>query len=474
MKKLYFIGIAGSAMGNVAIACAQRGLDICGSDSGIYPPMSNLLAEYNIHTYNQFSAQNLEIEKPDLIIIGNSVSRGNPELEYVLNNRIPYTSMPALIHDELIDRNHSIVVSGTHGKTTTTSIIAWIFDNAGQKPGFLIGGVPSCFSTGCRPVPQELHNSEKGVFIIEGDEYDTAFFDKRSKFFHYAPSTLIINAIEFDHADIFNSLDDIILSFQRVIRLIPSKGLLLLCADDPIAGSMSKYSYSNTETFGFAPESIWRAESLRTEDNYSVFEVFYKNELLGTFHFSMSGQHNVRNALAGIATAIGYGIEISSIQKALKSFLPPKRRMEEIAVWNNCLIIDDFAHHPTAIRETIKGLKLKYPGRRIIACFEPRSNTTTRNIFQHELGLCFEGCAAVIIGPVNRPERYAEEERLNLPLLLQNLQDAGIHAFNVQDDQQIGWGQKAANILEQISQHDDIIAIMSNGNAGGLRSLLQH
>ena len=471
-KNLYFIGIAGSAMGNVAVACARRGFTVSGSDSGIYPPMSTFLEQNGIQMFQSFHPDNIQSSNPDMVIIGNAISRGNPELEYVLNHRISYTSMPAVVHDELIAHNTSIVITGTHGKTTTTSIAAWIFEDAGKQPGFLIGGMPNGFDTGCRPVPDELHNTDKGIFVIEGDEYDTAFFDKRSKFFHYSPTIVVINAIEFDHADIFDSLDDIRKSFKTMIRLIPSNGYLITCADFTETCDIALDANTQVETFGLHSKADWHIADIKTDEFSTVFTVYYKQSFFGTFTFSMSGEHNIRNAVGALASCFHAGLSAEEIKNGLATFKAPKRRMEEIAIWNNCIIIDDFAHHPTAISETVKAIKAKYPHRDIIACFEPRSNTTTRNIFQKEFAECFDGCKSVIIGPVNRPERYKESERLNIPLLLQYYSSKGVQSYSVQRNDSL-WGEEAIEYIKECAQTHDIIVLMSNGNIGGLRNLLQ-
>ena len=471
MKSLYFIGIAGSAMGNVAIACAKRGFSVSGSDAGIYPPMSTNLEKNNIEIYETFSEENFTNKSIDLVIVGNAISRGNVELEYVLNHRIPFTSMSALVHDEIIGKNTSIVITGTHGKTTTTSITAWLFEHAGKEPGFLIGGIPGGFESGCRPVPEELHTLGKGICIIEGDEYDTAFWDKRSKFFHYSPSIAVINAIEFDHGDIFDSLEQIRKSFRTFIRLIPGNGLLLVSADSQETLDILPYAYSRTETFGIAESADWKAVNIRQTENGILFECHYKKELLAEMNFTMRGNHNVRNALAAIACAYHSGLPIAEIQQGLQTFLPPKRRMEILGEWEGRMIIDDFAHHPTAIAETIKSLKETYPQRNIIACFEPRSNTTTRNIFQKELGECFQGASAVIIGPVNRPERYAEHERLDITSLLNEYKAHDIQTFSIQENVP-EWGKLAIPYFRECSKTGDIIVLMSNGNIGNLRTLL--
>ena len=346
MKTLYFIGIAGTAMGNLAIALSQRGFSISGSDAGIYPPMSTMLEDHEITCFQEYSEENLKTVQPDLVIIGNAMSRGNVEVEYVLDNRIPYASMSEIIHDEIIGSNSAIVITGTHGKTTTTSMTTMIFEQAGRQPGFVIGAKPGNFPYGCRPIPRELHESGTGICIIEGDEYDTAFWDKRSKFFHYPPSIAVINAIEYDHSDIFSSIDEILKSFRLFLRLIPSNGLLLLNADDTQARQMQESAHSRVETFSTEGQSDWNARIINQMDGYTIFECSYLGESLGEYSISMIGSHNVRNALASFACAYHSGIVPEDIRAGLQAFIPPKRRLENIGMWNDCIIIDDFAHHP--------------------------------------------------------------------------------------------------------------------------------
>ncbi|MGA1249207.1 MAG: UDP-N-acetylmuramate--L-alanine ligase [Candidatus Kapaibacteriota bacterium] len=471
MKSIFFIGIAGTAMGNLAIALSQRGFKVYGSDTGVYPPMSSMLDQHSIQYAQQYDSQNIMNCSPDLVIIGNAISRGNPEVEYVMNNSIPYTSMSSLIHDEIIGKNAAIVITGTHGKTTTTSLTATIFDYAGRYPGFVIGAKPGNFAYGCRPIPEEQFQAGTGICIIEGDEYDTAFWDKRSKFFHYPPKIAVINAIEFDHSDIFDSIDEIIKSFRLFLRLIPANGLLLLNADDSCALSMREHAYSQCETFSTAVEADWVARNVKQQEGITIFEYHYKQELIDTVSIPMIGLHNVRNALASIACAYHSGISKDAIRGGLEHFIPPKRRLEVIGHWNGRMVIDDFAHHPTAIKETVRALRAVYPDKKIHAVFEPRSNTTTRNIFQKELSSCFLGVNSIIFGPINRPERFLPSERLNIDDLIVSYAQESIPVYAISDDIS-DWGKQAMIYLEEFTQSDDIIVLMSNGNIGNLRALL--
>jgi len=471
---LHFIGIAGTAMGSVATACVQAGHRVTGSDEGVYPPMSDVLSRAGIEWHNGFSGERLLDLAPDMVVVGNAISRGNPELETVLDHRLAMTSMAGLIGSEFISRNTSIVCTGTHGKTTTSSMTAWILDHAGFRPGFLIGGVPYGFSSGCRPVPGEVHDTRTGVFVSEGDEYDTAFFDKRSKFVHYRPTIAIINNIEFDHADIFDSLDDIIWSFQQMIRIVPRNGCLFVNADDPVAVAAVKGAPAPVHRVGMGPDASIRITDLNRQPDGSSWTITRGDEPPAPFTLHMTGDHNVRNATMAILAAMESGVTLREAQAAIDAYRPPKRRLEAIGTWNGCTVVDDFAHHPTAIQATIQALRQQYPDARLHVVFEPRSNTTTRAFFQNELAACFAGATSVCVGPVNRPERYAVEDRLNTDQLVRDLAAATIPALSIDAERATdpAWGADVVPWLEQHSVEGDVIAILSNGNVGTLRSIL--
>ncbi|MBI3258709.1 MAG: UDP-N-acetylmuramate:L-alanyl-gamma-D-glutamyl-meso-diaminopimelate ligase [Ignavibacteriae bacterium] len=471
MNKLYFIGIGGTAMGAVALACSQLGFEVCGSDANIYPPMSDFLRESGILYYEGFSTNNIIDANPDMIVVGNSVSRGNPELEYALDERMTLVSMPEIIRDYLIAKNTSIVISGTHGKTTTSSLTAWLLDSAGLNLGFLIGGIPGNYKQGCRPAPK----ADNGYFVSEGDEYDTAFFDKRSKFLLYKPTIAVINNLEFDHADIFSSLDDIKKSFRLFARLIPRNGLLLAANEDANVREIAAAALSKVETFGLGEDAFWRAIDIEYSETGTNFALVKNGENVGRFSTLLSGEHNLRNTLAAISVAMNVGISIHDIQHGLNTYKLPKRRLETIGIWNGCTIIDDFAHHPTAIAETLKTLRQKYKGSRIVACFEPRSNTTTRNIFQKELPDSFQNADIVCFGALNRPERYGESERLNTTLIAETLRSEGktVQIISSEEGSNSQWGKDIYSFLEKNVREGDVIVLLSNGDFGGLRALLK-
>lgn len=471
---IHFIGVGGTAMGSVAVACRTQGHTVTGSDGPLYPPMSTVLDEAGITRYEGYDAERLRADAPDLVVVGNAISRGNPELEFLLDERWPMTSMAELVGRLFISRNTSIVCCGTHGKTTTASITSWLLEHAERQPGFLIGGVPGNFTQGCRPVPEGIHDTRAGVFVSEGDEYDTAFFDKRSKFVHYRPTVAIINNIEFDHADIFDSTEAIIRSFRHLVRLVPRSGVVLVNADDANARAAAENAPCPVESLGRAADATWRMTDITEDGSNTTWTLLRNGAMYGRFTLPMPGEHNIRNASMAVAATAHAGLSADEQAAAMPFFLPPKRRLEEIGTWNGCTVIDDFAHHPTAIAATMKALRQRYPNGAIHVVFEPRSNTTTRNFFQKELAECFAGAATVVLGPVNRPERYRADERLDTEQLVGDLQGAGIDAHSIPPERSSdpAWGRDVAAILEGRVKSGDVIAVLSNGDVGGLRALL--
>ena len=468
MSSLYFLGIGGTAMASVAVALSHAGHAISGSDTQLYPPMSSYLDDHNIRYFNGFSAENLLHASPDAVVVGNAISRGNPELEYALNHHIELVSMPELVRQHLIDKNTSLVVTGTHGKTTTTSLLAWLLEYGGLKPGFLVGGISENFSIGCRASGR----SEEGFFVSEGDEYDTAFFDKRSKFMLYRPDIAIINNIEFDHADIFNSLEDIKRSFRLFVNLIPENGSLFVNGDDPIATEIASRAFCKVERFGLTTESEWRASKIVIESGHSSFDISYNGTTLGNISVPLFGNYNIMNAVAAVAAATRTGLPFESIKQGMALFQRPKRRMEIVGTFpGNITLIEDFAHHPTAVRVTLEAIAQRYAGRRVVTCFEPRSNTTTRNIFQQELSECFGSAAVVVIGKVHRPDRYPPEESLNTSLLKKTLQKKGKTVF-LAGQNPGSYPDDMVTFLQGQVIEGDVVVILSNGSFSNLKNLL--
>jgi UDP-N-acetylmuramate: L-alanyl-gamma-D-glutamyl-meso-diaminopimelate ligase len=453
IKSVHFIGIGGTAMASVAGAMKDRGFVVSGSDQNVYPPMSGYLADKKIDVMNGYAEANLN-HKPDLVVIGNAISRGNPEAEVALDRKLRYCSLPELLKEYFIRGKRSLVVAGTHGKTTTTSLLTWVFEHNGLNPSFLIGGIPNNFSQGARFTDSEW-------FIIEGDEYDTAFFDKRSKFIHYLPEVAILNNLEFDHADIFGSLGEIQTSFRRLINLVPRVGQLLANGDDPNLAPLLQVTHCPVKRFGLGENNAVRAFNLKLGPTASEFEI-----PSAKFHLDLLGELNVRNALAVIACAKHCGLKNSQIQSAFSTFKGIKRRMEIRGIAGGVTIIDDFGHHPTAIRETLKALRLKFPSQKIWAIFEPRSNTTRRNVFQQDLASAFADADAVVVSQVAKLEQLKPEERLNPEQLMQDLQANGRPASYLADVDAI------VRHLTEKAQGGDVICVFSNGGFGGIHGRL--
>jgi UDP-N-acetylmuramate: L-alanyl-gamma-D-glutamyl-meso-diaminopimelate ligase len=453
IHRIHFVGICGTAMGSVAAALKQQGYLVTGSDDSVYPPMSTFLEQQGVEVVTGYRSVNLS-PTPDLVIIGNAMMRGNPEVEAVLSQRLYYVSLPEVIKEFFIRGKYSVVVTGTHGKTTTTSLLTWVLDQAGVEPGFLIGGIPENFGIGCR--------SGKGrYFVSEGDEYDCAFFDKRSKFLHYLPDLVVMNNIEFDHADIFPDLEAIKLSFKRLINIIPSDGYLVASGDDPTLATLLDRAPCKVEKFGLESDNVWTARFVKHSTRGVSFRAYQDQRSIGDFSLPLYGVHNVRNALAVIASSRLLGISSSAIQAGFSSFKNIKRRMELKGEFGGIAVIEDFAHHPTAVRVTLDAIRTRFPGRSIWALFEPRTNTTTRNIFQKELSTSFGSASHVVIGAINRPERFKPEERLSPEKLVSDLVSSGLDANHIPDVDQM------VKVLVDRLQPGDLVVIMSNGKFGG-------
>lgn len=453
IKSIHFTGIGGTAMAAVAAAMRDKGFAVAGSDHNVYPPMSTFLAARNIEVMPGYAESNLA-GKPDLVVIGNAISRGNPEAEYVLDQKLRYCSLPELLREFFIRGKRSVVVAGTHGKTTTTSLLAWVFEHNGLNPSFLIGGVPNNFGEGAR-----FTNSP--WFIIEGDEYDTAFFDKRSKFVHYLPEVAIINNLEFDHADIFDNLASVQTSFKRLINLIPRNGQLLANGDDPNLAPLLDVTHCPVKRYGLGESNSVQGFNPRYGPTASEFEIpSFK------FHLNLVGEINVRNALAVVACAKHCGLSNKQIQSGFDTFKGVKRRMEVRGIAGGVTVLDDFGHHPTAIRETLRALRLRYAHQRIWAVFEPRSNTTRRNIFQKELAESFREADAVIVAQIARLELLKAEERLDPKKLMDDLQAAGKAAAYLPDVDSI------VAHLKKEAAGGDVICVFSNGGFGGIHEKL--
>jgi UDP-N-acetylmuramate: L-alanyl-gamma-D-glutamyl-meso-diaminopimelate ligase len=452
---LYFMGICGTAMGSVAAAFRDAGYRVTGSDAQVYDPMKSFLESSGIEILNGYDAGNLP-DDVDHFVIGNAQSRGNPEVEAVLDTKAPYISLPQLLSERILRGKRNFVVSGTHGKTTTASLLTWIFESAGRNPGFVIGGLPGNLEQGARFTDSE-------IVVLEGDEYDSAFFDKRSKFIHYLPELAIVNNIEFDHADIYDDLDAIKRSFGHMVRLVPGNGMVLLNGDDQnCLDVFAKEGYSPMKRVGFAQGCEARISEVEYGTETSTFVLEGEQYTL-----PMNGEFNVRNAAMAITAARFGGVSPQAIQTALTSFLGIKRRQEVRGVTDrNITVIDDFGHHPTAIRQAIIGLRAKYAESRMWAVFEPRSNTTRRKVFQEALPAALGEADAVCIAAVARADQLAEDERLDTDLLMETLRSGGKPAYYEGDVDAI------VNRLKSEAEDGDVIVVFSNGGFGGIHGKL--
>ena len=453
-QHVHIIGICGTAMASLAGLLKQRGLKVTGSDAAAYPPMSDFLAAMAIPVAQPYAETNLK-PRPDWVIVGNAISRGNVELEHVLDQRIAFRSMPDTLYDFFLRTREPIVIAGTHGKTTTTSMLAWIFQYAGKDPSFLVGGIAENFGSSFA-LRQGKH------FIIEGDEYDTAFFDKGPKFLHYFPQAVILTSVEFDHADIYKDLEAVKIAFKRLVNLVPRKGKIVAYDADANVDECLAKAFTPVERYGLREDSFWRITDLQFAQDLTTWQVLREGQPWQNFEFALAGEYNVLNATAAAAMASHYGIEPAVIAEALKSFKSVKRRLEIRAEVDGITVIDDFAHHPTAIAATLKALRTRYPSARLWAIFEPRSNTLRRKVLQKDLIASLSMADQVVITSIFKPEAVPENERLTTSSVVNGIKKNGKPARELPD---------ADAIVEAISpelQSGDVVAILSNGGFGGI------
>jgi len=460
-KHIHLIGICGTAMASLAGMLKQRGHRVTGSDAAAYPPMSDFLHALGIPVAQPFDPKNLE-PKPDLVVVGNAISRGNVELEHILDQRIPFCSLPQLLHDEFLRGKEVLVVAGTHGKTTTTSMLAWIFHHAGLDPSFLIGGIAENFGS-------SFHLGQGKHFILEGDEYDTAFFDKGPKFLHYFPDSIILTSVEFDHADIYKDLDAVETAFKRLVNLVPRRGRIV--AFDGAAGESTQSpslerclakAFCPVERYGAGLRANWKVTNLRLDPDGTSWTVVRDGQPWADIEFALAGEYNVWNATAAAALASSCAVSKQAIAEALKTFKSVKRRLEVKAQVNGITIIDDFAHHPTAIAGTLKALRARYADARLWAILEPRSNTLRRRVLQSDLARSLAGADEVVVANVFRSETVPENERLELPALAAEIR---------QDGRPVRLLADADAIVQTIApelRSGDVVAILSNGGFGGI------
>lgn len=454
MAHYHLIGICGTAMASLAGMLKAVGHKVTGSDENVYPPMSTQLVELGIEIKRSYREEHLQ-PHPDYVVIGNAIPRGNVEVEYTLNERLRYCSMAEVLKEQFIRGRHSVVIAGTHGKTTTTSLMAWVMEVGGLRPSFLIGGIAENFGASFRV-------NDSSFFVIEGDEYDTAYFDKGPKFMHYLPDTVILNNIEYDHADIYADAEAYRLAFRRLINLIPSRGRLVCGYDSPIVRELAPRALCGVESFATDFDAHWRAEGIEVSDEGMHFKVYRGQELYGEFRTTLAGRFNVRNCLGVIAAAHSLGISREQIAEALYTFKSVKRRMEVRGVVNGVTVIDDFAHHPTAVRETLEAISERYKGRRVVAVFEPRSWSSRKKVFQKDYEGAFDAASVVVVAAVFESFKLASDDQFSPEELVLALKAKQKSAWAV------AGVDKIVELLKSEVRAGDVIAIMSNGGFGGI------
>jgi UDP-N-acetylmuramate: L-alanyl-gamma-D-glutamyl-meso-diaminopimelate ligase len=459
-KKYYLVGICGTAMASLAGMLKSKGYSVSGSDSDVYPPMSNYLDELGIRVYSGYKSENLLDANPDIVVIGNAVSRGNPEVEQVLDSGIRYQSMAETVKELFIRGKRSIVVSGTHGKTTTTAMLAWMLEVAGRKPSFLVGGIAENFGG-------SFKIGRGGEFVIEGDEYDTAFFDKGPKFLHYLPQILLLKNIEYDHADIYPDIESLKIAFRRVINIVPRSGLIIAGVDSPIVRELIPAAFSRVAEVGIG-RGEWQAREISPVDEGMGFQVFHKDVHVGDFSIPMLGTFNVQNALGVIVVGKELGIENGRIQKGLSTFKSVKRRLELRGEVERIRVYDDFAHHPTAVLETLRAIRERYPTERIWAVFEPRSQTCRRKVFEQEFIKSFDPADTVVVARVFGSGKLAADEQLSPDAVVEGVRARGKIAETFDTTEEI------VDYISRNATPGDQVVVMSNGGFDSIhRKLLE-
>lgn len=459
---IYLMGICGTAMASMAGILKDKGFKVSGSDSRPYPPMSTQLESMGITIKTPYQAQNLN-PQPDFVIVGNVISANNPEAVEMMNLQIPYSSLPKTLGDLILKEHDTICISGTHGKTTTTAMMAWVLENAQKKPGFLIGGIPKNFNLSFR-------NPEKNspFFVIEGDEYDTAFFDKVPKFVHYRPKHVILTSIEFDHADIYQDLEAVKSAFRRLLKLIPINGSLIFHEKERnIKDMLDDTNTNNIYSYGFEKinnERHARCEVIQISEIQTDFKVIFKGQTLGPYELHQPGDYNILNATAVILQAHLLGIANEVIQSSFAQFQGVKRRQEILGEPGGRLVIEDFAHHPTAVGETLKGIKRKYPQKKLIAIFEPRSATSRRKVFQKDYALAFQSAEKVHLMQPYEAEKIPADERFSVDELIQDLNKTKSQPWAVSHTSV----DSIVTDVNKESKAGDLIVIMSNGGFDGI------
>ena len=456
-KRVHLIGVCGTAMATLAAMLKSRGFDVRGSDHNVYPPMSDFLADQKITTLQGYKPEHIT-DDLDLVVVGNAISRGNPELEEVLDRKIRFCSLPEAIRDHFLWGSRSVVIAGTHGKTTTTSLAGWLLTHGGADPSVLIGGIADNFSGSYRV-------GGGREFVIEGDEYDSAFFDKTAKFLKYLPDIAVVNNIEYDHADIYPDLEAIRVAFRRLVNLIPRRGLLLLGGDDGEARALAASARCRVETFGLGDGVDWQAHDLQVTEGATAFSLRRQGVPIGAFEVPLLGAYNVRNTVAAIAVGSAVGLSPDTLAAGLRAFKGVRRRMQLRGRAAGVSVYDDFAHHPTAIAETLAGVRSAYPGRRIWAIFEPRSATSCRRVFQADFARAFAAADRVVLPAIFR-STLPEEQRLSAEQVVADLKAAG------KDARYIPRVDDIVTTVAREARPDDLVVVMSNGGFEGIHDKL--
>jgi len=455
LRRIHFVAIAGTGMGSLAGLLHARGLEVTGSDENLYPPMSTALERWGIPVYEGFAAEHVLDDPPDLIVIGNAVGPGNPEARAAIDEGLHYLSFPDALHQLAIAGRHSVVVTGTHGKTTTTNLVASILLRTGRDPSLLVGGVSLDFDGSFREGQGEH-------FVVEGDEYDTAFFDKTPKFLHYEPRSVLFTSCEFDHADIYDSLAQIEESFRSLMRITPAEGRVFACADEPLVLEIARTSAAPVESYGFAVGADWQARELTNDAHHSRFEVWRAGERIGSLEIPMHGRYNVQNVLGCAALCHSLGVSLDETAAALRSFIGVRRRQQVHGEACGMAVIEDFAHHPTAVRETLGAIRARYPERVLWAVFEPRTNTSRRRVFEDDYIDALGQADRVVIAQVHGADKLSEEQRMRPERIVEVLRSRGVEA---------AYAPGVDEIIEQLLKQrtgNDAALIMSNGDFGGI------
>jgi UDP-N-acetylmuramate: L-alanyl-gamma-D-glutamyl-meso-diaminopimelate ligase len=457
-RKIHLIGICGTGMGSLAGLLVEAGHEVRGSDENVYPPISTMLERQGIHLMPGYHPANLDWA-PDLVVVGNIATRTNPEAEEVVRRAIPYRSFPQAVEEFFLRDRHPVVVAGTHGKTTTSALMAWVLSEAGRDPSWLVGGV-------LRGQELSFHLGKGDHFVIEGDEYESAYFDKSSKFLHYRPRTALLTSVEFDHAEMFKDLEAVKQAFAAFLALVPEDGTLIYCADDPLARALAQACPARRVDYGVKEKAVWVGRTRKATPQGILFDVFRGNERFASYTSPLTGNHNLQNILSVTAAGFHLGLKPEEIGKGLASFPGVKRRQEIRGVARGVTVVDDFAHHPTAVRGTIAALAEQFAGNRLWAVFEPRTNTSRRAIFQSEYAEAFDQADEVIVAAVDHPERAPQGDRFSAERLVEDLKHRGLTARYVPDVPSI------VDILARESRDGDVVLIMSNGSFGGIHQRL--